>query len=177
MGWHFNQPIDLPPGLTHLTMDHCFSQPIDLPPGLTQLIMGYFFNQPVALPPRLTHLKMGWLFNQPIDLPPGLTHLAMGYYHRVRFNQPINLPTGLQVFEAPARYEHLITSQLKTQLLHCNCGDVYIHTSDRIQRVLRERRGDHVRAYWDARLARQVWSRKLRGGHRDLLESRVMPLL
>ena len=161
-----------------MTMGLCFNQPIDLPIalplGLTHLTMGHDFDQPIALPPRLTHLTMGEDFDQPIDLPLGLTYLGMFGMH---FNQPIDLPPGLQVFKASDRYDHLLTPQRKTQLLHCECGDVHIRTSDHIQRVLRERRGDHVCAYWNARLARQVWSRKLRGGHRDLLESHVVPLL
>jgi len=88
----FNQKIDLPPNLTHLTFGWKFNQKVDLPTNLTHLTFGSYFNQKVDLPTNLTHLTFGFYFNQKIDLPPKLTHLTFGYW----FNQKVDLPWNLK---------------------------------------------------------------------------------
>jgi len=56
---NFNQKVDLPHNLTHLTFNNHFNQKVDLPPNLTYLTFGYEFNQEVDLPHNLTHLTFG----------------------------------------------------------------------------------------------------------------------
>jgi len=88
---YFNQKIDLPHNLTHLTFGESFNQKVDLPPNLTHLTFGWNFNQKVDLPPNLTHLTFDRHFNQEVNLPPNLIHLTFGDH----FNQEVNLPHNL----------------------------------------------------------------------------------
>ena len=47
---NFNQQVNLPQNLTHLTLGHDFNQQVNLPPNLTHLTYDFNFNQQVNLP-------------------------------------------------------------------------------------------------------------------------------
>jgi hypothetical protein len=87
----FNQPLNLPHNITHLTFGDNFNQSIILPSELTHLTFGYIFNQSIIIPSELTHLTFGWAFNQSVILPLNLTHLTFGE----NFNQSVILPLNL----------------------------------------------------------------------------------
>jgi hypothetical protein len=87
-GFGFNQKVDLPENLTHLTFNDDFNQEVHLPKNLTHLTFGWKFNQKVELPDNLTHLTFGRWFNKEVELPENLTHLTFG----CRFNQKVELP-------------------------------------------------------------------------------------
>ena len=87
----FNEPVNLPKSLTHLTFGQEFGQPINLPDSITHLTLGFCFNQSINLPKSLTHLTLGYWFNQPINLPKSLIYLKLSYW----FNQLVELPKSL----------------------------------------------------------------------------------
>ena len=75
---NFNQKLELPENLTHLTFGLNFNQKVELPENLTHLTFGSRFNKKVELPKNLTHLTFGCKFNQEVELPENLTHLIFG---------------------------------------------------------------------------------------------------
>lgn len=115
-GYEFNQPIILPPNLTHVTFGEYFNQPINLPPNITHLSLGLDFAQHIilpniiymeidsnnniidSLPNSLEELELGFEFNLPIDnLPSGLKKLVIYNY---RYSYPLNnLPSSLEYLE------------------------------------------------------------------------------
>jgi len=127
---NFNQKLELPENLTHLTFGLNFNQKVELPENLTHLTFGYNFNQKVELPENLTHLTFGlnfnqkvefpknlinltWICNKKVELPKNLTHLTFCNY----FNQEVELPENLthltfsdnfnQKVELPENLSHL----------------------------------------------------------------------
>jgi len=58
-GCKFNQEVELPKNLTHLTFGNRFNQKVELHENLTHLTFGCKFNQEVELPENLTHLIFG----------------------------------------------------------------------------------------------------------------------
>jgi hypothetical protein len=76
----FNQEVNLPPNLTHLTFGYYFNQQVNnLPKSLIHLTFGYKFNQKVEnLPNLITYLTFGRKFNQKAEnLPNLITHLTL----------------------------------------------------------------------------------------------------
>ena len=66
-GCKFNQKVELPKNLTHLTFGCDFNQKVKFPKNLTHLTFGNRFNQEVELPENLTHLTFGNHFNQKVE--------------------------------------------------------------------------------------------------------------
>ena len=109
---NFNQKLELPENLTHLTFGLNFNQKVEfpknlinltwicnkkveLPKNLTHLTFCNYFNQEVELPENLTHLTFSDNFNQKVELPENLSHLTFGYY----FNQKVDLPFTMRYLE------------------------------------------------------------------------------
>lgn len=70
-GIHFQQPIFLPPVLTHLTLHSPHSMPL-LPSTLTHLTINAYFQPLPSLPNSLTHLFLPVNYNEKINAPPPL---------------------------------------------------------------------------------------------------------
>jgi hypothetical protein len=102
----FNQPINLPDTIIHLTFGYYFNQPVNLSCSLTYLCFDFNFNQPLNLPNSLEHLSFGNLFNQPINLPNSLKYLNVGS----SFNQNINLPTKLKYLCINSNNQYIINN-------------------------------------------------------------------
>ena len=47
---NFDEAIDLPENITHLTFGGCFNRRINLPKNLTHLTFGYRFNKKINFP-------------------------------------------------------------------------------------------------------------------------------
>jgi len=98
-GEKFNQKVDLPLNLAHLTFGENFNQEVDLPPNLTHLKL--YCNQKVDLPQNLKYLycKETTMVNY---LPDSLDELKLGYY----FNSPLdNLPISLKTLKISDKYD------------------------------------------------------------------------
>jgi hypothetical protein len=116
IGSKFNQIIDLPPNLTHITFGRNFNQLIDLPPNLVYINFGDNFNQKVVLPLNLVYINFGYGFNQKVDLPQNLTHLTFGFY----FNQKVDLPQNLVHINFGKKFNQKVN--LPPNLVHINFG-------------------------------------------------------
>ena len=77
IGSKFNQKVELPENLTHLTFGENFNQKVELPVNLSHLTFGDCFNQKVDLPSNLTHLTFGSDFNQKVELPFDIKYLKL----------------------------------------------------------------------------------------------------
>ena len=82
-GCKFDQEVELPKNLIHLTFGYHFNQKVELPENLTHLTFGDNFNQKVELPENITHLTFGFCFNQKVELPKNLTHLTFGKHFKL----------------------------------------------------------------------------------------------
>lgn len=70
-GWAFNQPVHLPPSLTHLKLGRNFNQEIFLPSNLTLLELGRHFQRKIALPLGLREISVDRFFKFQNILSPG----------------------------------------------------------------------------------------------------------
>lgn len=143
---HYNWPLDnLPPFLTHLSIEGGFNQAIkinDLPPSLLSLTISSPFTHPLNfLPSSLTHLtfkpRLG--YHRPLDeLPVSLTHLVLdcGFMGPLSFPPSLlslhlsgkdptsfaNLPdslTSLHIFSCSDAIQKLPHSLLSLSFHHC----------------------------------------------------------
>lgn len=77
IGSKFNQPLELPPNVTHLILGLRYNLELNLPLNLTHLILGTKFNKYLELPSNLSHLTIGMNYEKYLLLPHNLTHLTL----------------------------------------------------------------------------------------------------
>ncbi len=121
-GIRFNQEVKLPENLTHLSFGNDFNKKVILPQKLIHLTFGSEFNQEVELPINITHLTFGNYFKQKVILPPNLTHLTLGWY----FNQEVVLPPNITHLTFGNYFEKIVDIPLKVKYLKLNCNNLRI---------------------------------------------------